>query len=199
MSSHHIVREDQEPALLILNAHAISFEKIQELLEWMPTVIVAESEIETVLAWGIKIDVVLVPDGMADYWQEKLIEQAPVNIISFQNGENTINSAFQFLKSGKATAVNCLLKTEGDLERIEGLSSFDVDCFIENTRWSWIKSGHIEKWLPKGARLQIFPFKVRNEFVEFVSGGWMIEKDGIIKLKSQKPFWMGEELGVNNH
>ncbi len=197
MSSHHIVREDQEPALLILNAHAISFEKIQELLEWMPTVIVAESEIETVLAWGIKIDVVLVPEQKINHWQERLIEQAPVKIISFQNGENTINSAFQFLKSSKATAVNCLLKTEADLERIEGLSSFDVDCFIENTRWSWIKSGHIEKWLPKGARLQIFPLKVRNEFVEFVSGGWMIEKDGIVNLKSQSPFWMGEELGVS--
>lgn len=33
MSSHHIVRENQEPALLIADAHAISFEKIQELLE----------------------------------------------------------------------------------------------------------------------------------------------------------------------
>lgn len=91
------------------------------------------------------------------------------------------------------------MKTEADLERIEGLSSFDVDCFIDNTRWSWIKSGHIEKWLPKGARLQILPIKVRSEFVEFTSGSWLIEKDGIIKLKSLNPFWMGEELGVSNY
>ncbi len=197
MSSHHIVREDQEPALLILNAHAISFEKIQELLEWMPTVIVTESEIEIVLAWGIKIDVVLVPVGKISYWQEKLIEQAPVKIVSFQEGEDIINAAFQFLKSGKATALNCLLKTEADLERIEGLSAFDVDCFIDNTRWSWIKSGHIEKWLPKGARLQILPLHIRNEFVEFTFGSWLIEKDGIVKLKSMNPFWMGEVIGVD--
>lgn len=197
MSSHHIVREDQEPALLVLNAHAISFGKIQELLEWMPTVIVAESEIEILLAWGIKIDVVLVPVGKISYWQEKLIEQAPVKIVSFQEREDIINAAFQFLKSGKATALNCLLKTEADLERIEGLSGFDVDCFIDNTRWSWIKSGHIEKWLPKGARLQILPLHIRNEFVEFTSGSWLIEKDGIVKLKSMTPFWMGEEIGVD--
>ena len=185
--------------MLILNAQAISFEKIQELLEWMPTVIVTESEIETVVAWGIKIDVVLVAEDRANYWQEKLLEQAPVKIIPFRNEDDHINSAFQYLKSGKATAVNCLLRREADLVKIEGLSSFDVDCFIDNTRWSWIKSGSIEKWMPKGARLQILPLAVRNEFVEFASGSWLIEKDGIVKLKSQNPFWMGEELGVYNY
>ncbi len=199
MSSHHIVREDQEPALLILNAQAISFEKIQELLEWMPTVIVAESEIETVVAWGIKVDVVLVPESKTNYWQEKLVDQAPVNIIPFRDEDVSINSAFKYLKSGKATAVNCLLSNEADLVKTEGLSSFDIDCFIGNTRWSWIKSGHIEKWMPKGGRLQILPIEVRNEFVEFASGSWLVEKDGIVKLKSQNPFWMGEELGGNNY
>jgi thiamine pyrophosphokinase len=196
MSSHHIVREDQEPALLILNAHAISFEKIQELLEWMPTVIVTESEIETVMAWGIKVDVVLVPKAKANYWQEKLIEQTPVKIISF-DGEDNIASAFQYLKSGKATAVNCLLKTKVDLAKFEGFS-FDVDCFIDNTRWSWIKSGRIEKWMPKGSRLQILPIEIKNEFVELSASDWKIDKDGIVKLESQNPFWLGEELGINN-
>lgn len=198
MSSHHIVREDQEPALLILNAHAISFEKIQELLEWIPTVIVAESEIETVVAWGIKVDVVLVSDDKISYWQEKLVDQAPVNVIPFKDEEDSFSSAFKYLKSGKATAVNCLLKAEADLVKIEGLSSFDVDCFINNIRWSWIKSGQIEKWMPKGGKLQILPLEVRNEFVEFASGSWLIDRDGIVKLKSQNPFWMGEELGSNN-
>jgi hypothetical protein len=195
MSSHHIVREDQEPALLILNAHAISFEKIQELLEWMPTVIVTESEIETVVAWGIKVDVVLVPKAKANYWQEQLIEQAPVKIISF-DGEDNIGSAFQYLKSGKATAVNCMLKTKVDLTKFEGFS-FDVDCFIDNTRWSWIKSGRIEKWMPKGARLQILPFEIKNEFTELIASDWLINKDGIVKLESPNPFWLGEELGIS--
>jgi hypothetical protein len=197
MSSHHIVREDQEPALLILNAHAISFEKIQELLEWMPTVIVTESEIETVVAWGIKVDVVLVPEDKVSYWREQLIEQSPVKIISFDGAEDNIDSAFQYLKSSKATAVNCLLKTEVELTKFEG-SSFDVDGFIANTRWSWIKSGHIEKWMPKESRLQILPIEVRNEFAEFTESGWLIEKDGIVKLESHNPFWLGEELGINN-
>lgn len=197
MSSHHIVREDQEPALLILNAHAISFEKIQELLEWMPTVIVAESEIETVVVWGIKVDVVLVPEDKVSHWQEQLIEQLPVKIISFDEGLNSIDSAFQYLKSGKATAVNCLLKTEADLTKFEG-SSFDVDCFFDNTRWSWIKSSRIEKWMPKGSRIQILPLEARNKFVEFSESGWQIHKDGIVKLESQNPFWLGEDLSIKN-
>jgi hypothetical protein len=198
MSSHHIVREDQEPALLILNAHAISFEKIQELLEWMPTVIVAESEIETVTTWGIKIDVVLVYEERVKNWQAKLVDQAPVKIISFQRDEDIIGTAFSYLTSSTATAINCLLISEADLAKLE-LSSFDVDCFFNNMRWSWIKSGSIEKWMPKGASLQILPIEARNEFDEFTASGWLIEKDGIVKLESQEPFWMGEELGVSNH
>jgi hypothetical protein len=196
MSSHHIVREDQEPALLILNAHAISFEKIQELLEWMPTVIVTESEIETVVAWGIKVDVVLAPKAKANYWQEQLIEQAPVKIILFDDGRDSVDSAFQYLKSSKATAVNCLLKTEADLTRFEG-SLFDVDCFMDNTRWSWIKSGRIEKWIAKESRIKILPIEVKNEFTELIASDWLINKDGIVKLESPNPFWFGEELGIS--
>lgn len=55
MSSHHFVKENQEPALLILCTEAIPFEKLQEILEWSPTVITTEGCIEKVLGWGIKM------------------------------------------------------------------------------------------------------------------------------------------------
>jgi thiamine pyrophosphokinase len=34
MSSHHIVRDDQEPALIIANGAACSAELLGQLLEW---------------------------------------------------------------------------------------------------------------------------------------------------------------------
>jgi thiamine pyrophosphokinase len=39
MSSHHIVREKQEPALLVLSLTDFSFELLGQLLEWSPTLI----------------------------------------------------------------------------------------------------------------------------------------------------------------
>ena len=102
MSSHHIVREDQEPALLIVNAHAMAFEKIQELLEWMPTVIVLADQVETVVAWGIKVDVVIVPLTAMELWRDKLADQTPVKLIPYNLKEYPMDIAFYFLSKSKA-------------------------------------------------------------------------------------------------
>ncbi len=56
MSSHHIVREKQEPALLVLGLDSFSDELLGQLLEWSPTVIVTELTAERINAYGIKID-----------------------------------------------------------------------------------------------------------------------------------------------
>ena len=59
MSSHHIVRDDQEPALIIANGLACNTELLGQLLEWSPLVIVLDAAIERVLDLGIKVDVLL--------------------------------------------------------------------------------------------------------------------------------------------
>jgi len=59
MSSHHIVRDDQEPALIIANGEACSYELLGQLLEWSPFVIVLDSAMERALELGIKVDVLL--------------------------------------------------------------------------------------------------------------------------------------------
>jgi thiamine pyrophosphokinase len=60
MSSHHIVREKQEPALLVLGMDNFSDELLGQLLEWSPTVIATEIMAEKLNANGIKIDCVIV-------------------------------------------------------------------------------------------------------------------------------------------
>jgi len=59
MSSHHIVRDDQEPALIIANGAECSMELLGQLLEWSPVVIVLDNAIDRVLQLDIKIDVLL--------------------------------------------------------------------------------------------------------------------------------------------
>ena len=54
MSSHHIVRDDQAPALIIANGEACSEELLGQLLEWSPTVIVLDAAIERVIKLGSK-------------------------------------------------------------------------------------------------------------------------------------------------
>jgi hypothetical protein len=62
MSSHHIVREKQEPALLIMSLEGFESENLGQILEWSPTLIVNEDIYELVDSMGIKIDAVLTKD-----------------------------------------------------------------------------------------------------------------------------------------
>ena len=184
MSSHHIVREDQEPALLILNAHAIPFDKIQELLEWMPTVIVAKSEIETVLSWGIKVDVFIAPADEVNDWEIKLADQFPIKIISLDSDQDLLTTAFNFLMISKVKAINCLLQAKDQLIKLELHPQVDIEAFVEGKRWSWIKSGKFEKWVAANSKLYIYP---EDKIIEVVA-------DGIFSFVSEQSFWVGEEL-----
>ena len=186
MSSHHIVPENQEPALVILDAHAIPFEKVQELLEWMPAIIVLHSQIETVLGWGIKVDAVLVPTGEEAVWIDRTKDQQPIEVVSFHSEESAIGKAISFLQSRNIPAVNWLAS---DTQILLVLTDFngDIEVFIDGTRWSRVKSGRFAKWLPAGTVLQIFPeiFSDKNFFVD---------QEGILNLEANQPFWIGETL-----
>ncbi len=190
MSSHHIVRENQEPALVIFDAHTIPFEKIQELLEWMPTIVVLHSQVEIVLGWGIKIDVVLVPAGEETHWEERTKDQQPIEVISFQDNEPPLSKAISLLLSRNIPAVNWLA---GDTQTLSGLTDFtgDVEVFVSNIRWSRVKSGRFEKWLPVGTVLQCYPAAA---CLEFSSGKFSVERDGVVVLKNNQVFWVGEEV-----
>lgn len=112
MSSHHIVRDDQEPALIIANGASCSAELIGELLEWSPLVVVLDSAIERVLELNIKIDVLLgdFDRGFdANYYKEK---QYPIEIIHKPNQNKTdLEKAFDYLIEKGHKAVNVIWAT----------------------------------------------------------------------------------------
>lgn len=112
MSSHHIVRDDQEPALIIANGEACSAELLGQLLEWSPLVIVLDSAIERVLELGIKVDVLLgdFDRGFdADHYKEK---QYPIEIVHTPNQNKTdLEKAFDYLIEKGHKAANVIWAT----------------------------------------------------------------------------------------
>ena len=112
MSSHHIVRDDQEPALIIANGEVCSSELLGQLLEWSPIVIVLDSAIERVLELGIKVDVLLgdFDRGFdASYYKEK---QYPLEIVYAPNQDKTdLEKAFDYLIEKGHKAVNVIWAT----------------------------------------------------------------------------------------
>ena len=112
MSSHHIVRDDQEPALIIANGASCSEELIGQLLEWSPLVIVLDSAMDRVLELGIKIDVLL-GDFDCDFNPEIYLEkQYPLEIVHTPNQDKTdLDKAFDYLIAKGHKAVNVVWAT----------------------------------------------------------------------------------------
>ncbi|KDN56123.1 thiamine diphosphokinase [Flavobacterium seoulense] len=112
MSSHHIVRDDQEPALIIANGAACNPELLGQLLEWSPLVIVLDSAIERVIELGIKVDVLLGDfdrDFDTNYYKEK---QYPLEIVHTPNQDKTdLEKAFDYLCERNIPAANVVWAT----------------------------------------------------------------------------------------
>jgi len=191
MSSHHFVKEDQEPALVIADASAIPFSVVQELLEWSPTVIVLAKALPDVLLWGIKIDVVISELEYVKQQVELLSDQAPVKVLSHQPEENPLLTALYFLTAGKYRAVNVVGVP------MEALKSFtdhiDVVTFVDKKRWSYVKNGRFEKWLTKGS--WIIPSVESEEILlEGLDENYRTVQDGLVSIRADSPFWLGEEF-----
>lgn len=112
MSSHHIVRDDQEPALIIANGAACSQELMGQLLEWSPRIIALDSAIERVADLGIKVDVVL-GDFDRDFDPQFYLEkQYPLEIIHAPDQDKTdLEKAFEYLIEKGHKAVNVIWAT----------------------------------------------------------------------------------------
>jgi len=112
MSSHHIVRDDQEPALIIANGASCHPELLGQLLEWSPLVIVLDSAMERVLELGIKVDVLL---GDFDHGFKPEIykdSQYPLEIVHTPDQNKTdLEKAFDYLIERKIPAANVVWAT----------------------------------------------------------------------------------------
>lgn len=112
MSSHHIVRDDQEPALIIANGAACNSELLGQLLEWSPLVIVLDSAMVRVMELGIKVDVLL-GDFDGDFDPEVYkTTQYPIEIVHTPNQDKTdLEKAFDYLIDRKIPAANVVWAT----------------------------------------------------------------------------------------
>jgi thiamine pyrophosphokinase len=112
MSSHHIVRDDQEPALIIANGASCSAELLGQLLEWSPIVIVLDNAIDRVLQLDIKVDVLL--GDFDDNFNPEVYKnkQFPLEIVYAPNQDKTdLEKAFDYLIQKGHQAANVVWAT----------------------------------------------------------------------------------------
>ena len=195
MSSHHFVREGQEPALLILDA--VPFSRVAPFLEWSPTVIVDSSAFHQAVSWGIKVDVLLSASEVTDDLDPYLQQQAPVKVF-FSGNDDLLEKAFRFLNRSGNEAVNiCCKHSQKLLMRLFDISGkLQVTVLDEYAHWRLISASGFSKWIEAGTVLKILPKYEDQKF--HITGlkreGHMLtaQMDGLISIQSAGPFWVLE-------
>jgi thiamine pyrophosphokinase len=165
MSSHHIVRDDQEPALIIANGASCNIELLGQLLEWSPLVIVLDSAMERVLELGIKVDVLLGDfdrDFDPEYYKEK---QFPLEIVHTPDQNKTdLEKAFDYLVERKIPAVNVVWATgkraDHTITNITNIIRYrDVlkIVILDDHSKVFLLPKKFEKWYPANTTISLIP------------------------------------------
>lgn len=210
MSSHHIVRDDQEPALIIANGASCSEELIGQLLEWSPLVIVLDSAMDRVLELGIKIDVLL-GDFDCDFNPEIYLEkQYPLEIVHTPNQDKTdLDKAFDYLIAKGHKAVNVIWATgkraDHTITNITNIVAYRNQLKIvvlDDHSKVFLLQKKYEKWYPKNTTISLIPigkvtgittknlfYPLKNEelIIGYRTGSSNhVSEDGIVTIEHQE-------------
>ncbi|QIH31412.1 thiamine diphosphokinase [Sphingobacterium sp. DR205] len=189
MSSHHIVRENQEPALLIEDLFLIEEEDLGQLLEWSPSIVIENNLVDQLDARGYKFDVV---------FAQNHIEPLQENLKVIPYRDNFLQSAIEYLVEHQYKAVNIITDQISLAHYQRYLDLINVVLLARGMRYYFVTTG-FTKWKVGGEQL-----KIDSQGEEIVTEGlrkidenlYETEKDGLFKLgfSESKYILIGETI-----
>jgi thiamine pyrophosphokinase len=177
MSSHHIVREKQEPALLLLSLNSFSEELLGQLLEWSPTVITTPLVAEQINACEIKIDIIIADE--IDEVLQSDVKQVP------QNGASQTEAALKYLIQNDYKAVNVVADSVDLADFMPFAVSINIVIYSGKHKIYAINSG-FSKWKPAGENIRILSVYLNLQTSGLHNNGankFVTTADGFIRLK----------------
>jgi len=197
MSSHHIVKDNQEPALIIANGEACSVTLMHQLLEWSPYVVVLDAAIHRVLELGIKVDALL-GDFDRDFNPEIFLEkQFPLEIVHTPNQDKTdLEKAFDFLISKGHTAANVIWATgkrmDHTITNLTQMVSYKrklkIVLFDDYSKVFLLPKSY-EKWYPANTIISLIPIGTVTE----------ISSQNLFYPLKNDTLQLGYRTGSSNH
>lgn len=180
MSSHHIVRENQEPALIVASLKGLNAEYLGQLLEWSPSIFASDYTVDFLLAEQIKVDFVVgEKPSESFYLQEQTHFIAP-------NGA-FIDTALNYLIANNYKAVNIL--TDVIPEGITGFAkAINLVFFVDGVRYVLVHTGY-EKWKQQGDLLFVKEAELKSlvGVRKVADDTFEVEHDGFIYLAFNTP------------
>lgn len=209
MSSHHIVRDKQEPALLIANGEACQPELLGQLLEWSPTVVVLDSAIWRVLELGIKVDVLLGDFDRNLDLESIRAQQYPLEIVHAPDQNKTdLDKGIEYLIERGYPAVNILWATgrraDHSLTNMTNIVRYKDQIrivLLDDHSRIFPLVGRFEKWYEAGTPISFIPVGTVTGFTSaglrynlhdatlklgyFTSSSNEVAEDGFVRIEAQ--------------
>jgi thiamine pyrophosphokinase len=189
MSSHHIVREKQEPALLVLGLNNFSTELLGQLLEWSPTVITIEQTAPLLHENGIKIDWVIA--GTKYKPMQRDIKVLPIG------NDTPAEAALKHLVTHGYPAVNVITDNLQLKDYLFFTDKINLVIFYNNCKIYAVNSG-FSKWKQAGEVIEILthPHELHCNGLEPIGHHrFKTTQDGFFSLKFDQPsLFVSEEL-----
>ena len=191
MSSHHFVKEKQEPALIIADLNGFDEEYLGQLLEWSPTVLVPSHLIEKVISLGIKVDVVLISDN------EEINNQEHLKLV--KTGVDFLDDAIKYLVYEGYPAVNIVHSKFEEKSYSLFIDAIDVVIFKGEQKIYPINSGY-SKWKTSGEEIFVFhPEGIQNlsfsGLEKINENDFKTLKDGFFSFTFNQPYvFIAEKL-----
>ncbi|MGY3054875.1 hypothetical protein ACVWYG_003084 [Pedobacter sp. UYEF25] len=186
MSSHHIVREKQEPALYIDEIGDFDEELLGQLLEWSPTLLVNFKSYDKISSWNIKVDVLV--NGKKEEVQEhtKLINSSA----------DSLSTALSYLQREQYPNVNVITDVFESGRFYGWYDKINVVVFTSTHKYYVISPG-FSVWKPAGTIFKVFgsnhlePTNLRR----LQNSEYEVVDDGFVKFGfSGLTIFIGEEL-----
>ncbi|PKH67317.1 thiamine diphosphokinase [Flavobacterium sp. ALD4] len=197
MSSHHIVRDDQETALIIANGASCDPELLGQLLECAPLVIVLDSAMERVMKLDIKVDVLLGDFDRnfdADYYKKN---QYAIEIVHRPDQSKTdLEKAFDYLYERKIPAVNVIWatgkRTDHTITNLTNIVRYREKLkivILDDHSKVFLLSKKFEKWYTANTPISLIP-------IGHVTG---IHSENLFYALQNDSLTIGYRSGSSNH
>lgn len=192
MSSHHFVKDGQEPALIIANGESCAYTLLTSLLEWCPLVVVCDGAYQRVIDLQVNPDVVIGDfDSITDF--EKKIN---TSYIKDENQKNTdLEKAIEYLIEKGVFDINIVWATGRRLDHtLNNMATLGKYADLNIVLYDDLSKAHVlhksfVKYYAKNTKISLVPLP---------SAHGITTQNLEYSLTNEDLTW-GQKSGTSNH
>lgn len=187
MSSHHFVKEGQEPTVWVLGNH-YQEEILGQVLEWSPTVVASAEAVEKLFSLQIKIDKVF-SETVDEQEKEFYTALYPME---WTQTDRILNVLIEELEAKRSVVYIIglpLIQLQELINTLPKQVLHQVVGVLNDQKWVCPTEREWSKWLPKGFRFRltgnIDDWEIKGAFTQ-QAGDFISKEDQLLLLKNTR-------------